>query len=107
MAEQPAALDRAGIMKALRGLGRGETDIDSLPPEVIDALEEMMKASKDEIAARYERRREWERSSPKPGMKAPDFELELLSPQGKRTGEMRRLSDYRGRPVALTFGSYT
>ncbi len=38
---------------------------------------------------------------------APDFELEQLSPEGDRTGETTRLTSFRGRPVALVFGSYT
>ena len=41
------------------------------------------------------------------GAMAPDFELEQLSPEGDRTGETTRLSSFRGRPVALAFGSYT
>jgi len=41
------------------------------------------------------------------GAMAPDFELEQLSPAGDRTGETPRLSSFRGRPVALAFGSYT
>ncbi len=41
------------------------------------------------------------------GAMAPDFELEQLSPAGDRTGETTRLSSFRGRPVALAFGSYT
>ena len=63
--------------------------------------------SEEEIAEKYRGRRQRESSSPKPGAKAPDFELELLSPVGKRTSTTRRLSDYRGTPVALIFGSYT
>jgi len=41
------------------------------------------------------------------GAMAPDFELEQLSPEGDRTGETTRLSSFRGRPVAMAFGSYT
>lgn len=41
------------------------------------------------------------------GAMAPDFELEQLSPEGERTGKTTRLSSFRGRPVALAFGSYT
>jgi len=41
------------------------------------------------------------------GAMAPDFELEQLSPEGDRTGETTSLSSFRGRPVALAFGSYT
>ena len=43
-----------------------------------------------------------DRSSPKVGQLAPDFEL--ADPTGTRTA---RLSSKRGRPVALVFGSYT
>ena len=48
-----------------------------------------------------------EKHAPPEGSEAPDFEIERLSPEGKRTGEMFRLSAMRGRPVALIFGSYT
>jgi hypothetical protein len=41
------------------------------------------------------------------GKMAPDFAAELLSPTGQRTGRQIRLSEQRGRPVALVFGSYT
>lgn len=43
MAEREVTLDRTQIMKALRSLGRGETD---------------MKMSKEKIAEKYRRRRE-------------------------------------------------
>ena len=52
-----------------------------------------------------------EEAAPDVGQPAPDFKLERLSPEGKRTGEMVSLSDSfspgRGRPVGLIFGSYT
>jgi thiol-disulfide isomerase/thioredoxin len=48
-----------------------------------------------------------EAASPNPGDAAPDFEAEQLSTEGRRTGEPLKLSDLRGRPVALQFGSYT
>ncbi len=38
MVEREVTLDRTQIMKALRGLGRGETEIDSLPSPVTDML---------------------------------------------------------------------
>lgn len=73
--------------------------------------------SDEEISARNLTRDEYrqiraervdrERRAPKPGELAPDFELERLSANGKRTGEMVRLSQSKGRPVALIFGSYT
>ena len=46
-------------------------------------------------------------NSPQIGDIAPDFELEKLSASGARTGEMMKLSDLRGKPVGLIFGSYT
>ncbi len=57
-----------------------------------------------EIRAQLEER---EKRAPAVGSLAPDFELERLSAEGQRTGQSERLSDCRGRPVALVFGSYT
>ena len=45
--------------------------------------------------------------SPKVGADAPDFEVECLDKQGKRTGKNVSLSSYFGKPIALIFGSYT
>ena len=42
-------------------------------------------------------------TAPKVGEEAPDFELPVLHGDG----ETVRLSDLRGKPVALVFGSYT
>jgi hypothetical protein len=48
-------------------------------------------------------RDEADKTAPKPGVPAPDFELFDIS--GKNTV---RLSDFRGKkPVALVFGSFT
>jgi hypothetical protein len=44
---------------------------------------------------------------PKVGAEAPDFVAEVLDRDRKRTGEQVRLSDLRGKPVGLVFGSYT
>lgn len=44
---------------------------------------------------------------PKVGDVAPDFEIERLDRSKKRTGDFVKLSNLRGRPVALAFGSYT
>src|SRR5579859_7529656 len=49
-------------------------------------------------AAELER---WQREGPRIGDPAPDFELADLD------GNWVRLSDLRGRPVILEFGSYT
>ena len=50
---------------------------------------------------------ERERHVPEIGDPAPDFELERISGDGKRTGDHVRLSSLRGKPVLLYFGSYT
>jgi hypothetical protein len=44
---------------------------------------------------------------PKVGSMAPDFVADVLDRQRKRTGEQVRLSDLRGQPVGIIFGSYT
>ena len=44
---------------------------------------------------------------PQPGAPAPDFELDALTRERKRSGERVRLSALRGKPVGLIFGSYT
>ncbi len=46
-------------------------------------------------------------SAPEVGEPAPDFSAHRLSPVGARTGERFVLSQTRGRPVGLVFGSYT
>ena len=45
--------------------------------------------------------------APKKGDIAPDFSVEKLNGDGKRSGEMFNLSSLFGKPVALLFGSYT
>ncbi len=44
-----------------------------------------------------------EERAPKVGEEAPDFELPVLHGEGATV----RLSELRGKPVALIFGSYT
>ncbi len=106
MADQPQ-LDRAEMMRMMRGVSTGEMDVDEIPKPLLEMWMKMTKRSKQEIAAHAKRRREREARAPKPGMRAPDFALELLSEKGERTGETRRLSDAYDQPVALIFGSYT
>ncbi len=50
---------------------------------------------------------EREKSVPQVGGPAPDFDLEKLTDDGKRTDQRVRLSSLRGKPVLLYFGSYT
>ena len=78
-------------------------DPDSLPPELWKQLN-ITKEQFLEIRAMMDER---EKGAPAVGAPAPDFELERLSADGKRTGTTLRLSGLRGRPVALVFGSYT
>jgi len=79
-----------------------------IDPETVPAeMWEKMGISKDEFIVVMTRMKEREARTPVVGSTAADFELELLDPSGARTGEMRKLSSHRGRPVALIFGSYT
>ena len=48
-----------------------------------------------------------EATVPAVGSIAPDFVADRLDRSRKRTGEQVRLSDYRGKPVAIAFGSFT
>ena len=63
---------------------------------------------REDLRAYYEQRvmRDEERS-PVLGAEAPDVTLELLSADGRRTGEYHSLSSFRGLPVGLIFGSFT
>jgi hypothetical protein len=63
--------------------------------------------SEEELDAMLAANRERLDRVPKVGEQAPDFELERLGANKKATGEMVRLSELRGRPVALVFGAYT
>ena len=80
-----------------------EMDIDQIPDPIFEKMgitREGFRVIRDDMRARDAR-------TPAVGSKAPDFRIERLSEQGKRTGEMFELSSRRGRPVALVFGSYT
>ena len=82
------------------------------PPESLsDADFERMMLTRAGYTAMRDTRIEREKSAPRIGEMAPGFTLERLSATGKRTGKRTgktfRLSQARGRPVALIFGSYT
>lgn len=66
-----------------------------------------MGITKEQFQARREKARLREKAAPKVGERAPDFDLKRMSPEGRLTERRIRLSDLRGRPVALVFGSYT
>ena len=63
--------------------------------------------TRGELREHMERRVLRDRNSPLVGDPAPEFELEILSPQGRRTGETLKLSSFRQKPLGLIFGSYT
>jgi hypothetical protein len=44
---------------------------------------------------------------PKVGSQAPEWVADVLGPNRQRTGEQVRLSDLRGKPVGIVFGSFT
>ena len=44
---------------------------------------------------------------PQVGSQAPDFVADVLGPNRQRSGEQVRLSELRGKPVGIAFGSYT
>ena len=94
-------------MTDVKWLGTSYPHPDSLPPEWWGKIG----STREQFLARYEaevrERALRDQSAPKVGKPAPDFEIERLTPAGKRTGETFRLASTRGRPVALVFGSYT
>jgi len=68
--------------------------------EISDITEAEFEAHMAEEKAR-------EADVPKVGSMAPDFVADVLDRQRKRTGETVRLSDLRGQPVGIVFGSFT
>ena len=48
-----------------------------------------------------------EATVPQIGSEAPEFVADVLDRDRKRTGEQVRLSELRGKPVGIVFGSYT
>ena len=81
-----------------------------LPPQIEKLTDEELKKrgmNREEFTKRWAERLKLDESSPRVGEPAPDFELELLSFTGKRTGELFKLSSACGKPLGLIFGSYT
>ena len=68
--------------------------------EISDITEEQFDRQMAEEKAR-------EAFVPKVGSEAPDFVADVLDRDRKRTGEQVRLSDLRGKPVGIVFGSFT
>ena len=98
---------RIDFHQLMTRLQAGETRLDDLEPAVVVHVEKIMNESRDALQARFDTKVEQELNAPNPGDVAPDFELELLDHEGRRTGDQRCLSDYYDKPVALIFGSFT
>ena len=75
--------------------------------EIPDAMFEKMGITREAFGEIRTMMAARDAKTPAVGTLAPDFEIERLSAEGQRTGETFRLSQNRGRPVALVFGSYT
>jgi hypothetical protein len=68
---------------------------------------EISKISAEELGAHMEEENAREAQVPQVGSQAPDFTADVLGPNRQRTGDQVRLSDLRGKPVGIAFGSYT
>lgn len=77
------------------------------PQDLTDADLERMMLTREAYTAMRDARVERERHAPRVGAPAPDFRVERLAADGTRSGEYFQLSQTRGKPVALIFGSYT
>ena len=82
---------------------RPKMDLDKITPEQW----KQMGTTREQLEESFKKREEREKSAPDVGDTAPDFELKRLSENGKITEDRVRLSNLRGKPVALVFGSYT
>lgn len=81
----------------------GAPNLEQLTDEQLEQMGLTREQLKENMAAMQER----EKIAPAVGDEAPDFEIKRLDADGKLTDERVRLSDMRGKPVALIFGSYT
>jgi hypothetical protein len=68
---------------------------------------EISDISEVEFEAHMAEEKAREATVPPVGSEAPDFVADVLDRDRKRTGENVKLSDLRGKPVGLVFGSYT
>ena len=93
-------------MTEAKWLGTAYPHPDSLPPERLKKMQ-LTGETREQYEAMVRERALRDRTAPKAGEVAPDFEIERLTAAGTRTGAMFRLSSTRGSPVALVFGSYT
>ena len=99
--------NRINFMEFMGKLRSGDMRIDECPEEAVVAMERMFKTSRDKLQLRFDSGLAREQQSPKPGLPAPDFNLERLDAKGKQTGEFVHVGVQMDKPVALVFGSYT
>lgn len=78
-------------------------DLDNLPDEMLT----FMGISREDFAEVRKLMKMRDATTPDVGTEAPDFEIERLDANGRRTEEMFHLGETRGKPVGLIFGSYT
>ena len=86
--------------RAMQGAKMTPEERKKLWLSISDITEEQFDAHQAEQKARQAK-------VPQPGLPAPDFELDVLTRERRRTGEKVRLSSLRGKPVGLIFGSFT
>ena len=68
---------------------------------------QISKIGQEELDAHMAEEKAREANVPRVGSEAPDFVADVMGPSRQRTGEQVRLSDLRGKPVGIAFGSYT
>ena len=68
---------------------------------------EISDISEAEFDAHMAEEKAREAQVPQPGTIAPDFAADVLGENRQRTGEQVRLSDLRGKPAGIIFGSFT
>jgi hypothetical protein len=88
-------------------LHSGAKRLDDFSEEVLRETTKVSSLSRGELQAFFDKGVRLEKSSPRAGSRAPDFQLDAIDHNGNRTGEMVQLSEALDKPVALVFGSYT
>jgi hypothetical protein len=68
---------------------------------------EISDISEEQFDAHMAKEKAREAIVPSIGSPAPDFVADRLDRNRQRTGERVRLSDLRGKPVGIAFGSFT
>lgn len=89
-------------MSEAKWLGTSYPPPEALPPEQLEKMR-LTGHTREQYETMVQERALRDRAAPKVGARAPDFEIERLTPAGKRAGEMFRLSSTRGRTVAEPF----